>query len=208
MKFLVLGATGRTGVHFVKKALDQGHQVTALVRRADAKVDPRAQVISGAITDAAVIAAAAEGHDAVISTLGNASEAPTLITDTVRAVIASAKISGVDRFLIVSAFGVGDSLPKTSFLVHAIVSSMLRKKYEDKVAAEALLKASDLKWTVEYPGPLSNRSNTRYSATVLEDLKKLSLFPSTARENVADFLLRSAVEDTHIRQIVVVADTK
>lgn len=208
MKFLVLGATGRTGVHFVKKALDQGHQVTALVRRADAKVDPRAQVISGAITDAAVIAAAAEGHDAVISTLGNASEAPTLITDTVRAVIASAKISGVDRFLIVSAFGVGESLPKTSFLVHAIVSSMLRKKYEDKVAAEALLKASDLKWTVEYPGPLSNRSNTRYSATVLEDLKKLSLFPSTARENVADFLLRSAVEDTHIRQIVVVADTK
>ncbi|SDN56170.1 NAD(P)-dependent oxidoreductase [Actinacidiphila guanduensis] len=208
MKFLVLGATGRTGVHFVKKALDQGHQVTALVRRADAKVDPRAQVISGAVTDAAVIAAAAEGHDAVISTLGNASEAPTLITDTVRAVIASAKISGVDRFLIVSAFGVGDSLPKTSFLVHAIVSSMLRKKYEDKVAAEALLKASDLKWTVEYPGPLSNRSNTRYSATVLEDLKKLSLFPSTARENVADFLLRSAVEDAHIRQIVVVADTK
>jgi hypothetical protein len=85
---------------------------------------------------------------------------------------------------------------------------MLRKKYEDKVAAEALLKASDLKWTVEYPGPLSNRSNTRYSATVLEDLKKLSLFPSTARENVADFLLRSAVEDTYIRQIVVVADTK
>ncbi|MEC3992843.1 NAD(P)-binding oxidoreductase [Actinacidiphila sp. DG2A-62] len=208
MKFLVLGATGRTGVHFVKKALDQGHHVTALVRRADAKVDPRAQVVSGATTDAAVIAAAAEGHDAVISTLGNSSEAPTLITDTVRAVIASAKISGVDRFLIVSAFGVGDSLPKTSFLVHAIVSSMLQKKYEDKVAAEALLKASDLKWTVEYPGPLSNRSNTRYSAIVLEDLEKLSLFPSTARENVADFLLRSAVEGTHIRQIVVVADAK
>lgn len=208
MKFLVLGATGRTGVHFVKRALDQGHQVTALIRRADANVDPRAHIISGTVTDADVIAAAAEGHDAVVSTLGNASEAPTLITDTVRAVIASAKISGVDRFLIVSAFGVGDSLPKTSFLVHAIVSSMLRKKYEDKVAAEALLKASDLKWTIEHPGPLSNRSNTRYSATVLEDLEKLSLFPSTARENVADFLLRAAVEDTYIRQIVVVADTK
>ena len=34
MKSLVLGATGRTGVLFTKKALDQGHQVTALVRRA------------------------------------------------------------------------------------------------------------------------------------------------------------------------------
>ena len=93
MKFLVLGATGRTGVPFVKKALDQGHQVTALVRRADATVDPRAQIVSGDVTDAAVIATAARGHDAIISTLGvkNARETPTLITDTVRAVVASAK---------------------------------------------------------------------------------------------------------------------
>ena len=70
MKFLVLGATGRTGVHFVKNALDQGHQVTALVRRPDATVDPRADIVSGDVTDAAVIATAARGHDAIISTLG------------------------------------------------------------------------------------------------------------------------------------------
>ena len=99
MKFLVLGATGRTGVLFVKKALDQGHQVTALVRRADANVDSRAQIVRGDVTDAAVIATAAHGHDAVISTLGvkNVRETPTLITDTIRAVIDSAKTSGVDR---------------------------------------------------------------------------------------------------------------
>ena len=119
MKFLVLGATGRTGVLFIKKALDQGHQVTALVRRADATVDPRARIVSGDVTDATVIATAARGHDAIISTLGvkKARETPTLVTDTVRAVIASAKTSGVDRFVIVSAFGVGDSLAKASFLV-------------------------------------------------------------------------------------------
>ena len=68
MKFLVLGATGRTGVLFVEKALDQGHHVTALVRRADAAVDSRAQIVSGDVTDAAVIAAAARGHDAIVST--------------------------------------------------------------------------------------------------------------------------------------------
>lgn len=70
MKFLVLGATGRTGVLFVKKALDQGHQVTALVRRADAGVDQRAHIVSGDVTDATVITEAARGHDAIISTLG------------------------------------------------------------------------------------------------------------------------------------------
>ena len=210
MKFLVLGATGRTGVPFVKKALDQGHQVTALVRRADATVDPRAQIVSGDVTDAAVIATAARGHDAVISTLGvkNVRETPTLITDTVRAVIASAKTSGVDRFVIVSAFGVGDSLAKASFLAGLIFRTALRKKYADKAASEVLLRASDLKWTLEYPGALNDRDSTRYTAVALEDVTKLPIFPSTSRANVADFLFHSAVEDTFIRQTVVVTDTK
>jgi uncharacterized protein YbjT (DUF2867 family) len=210
MKFLVLGATGRTGVPFVKKALDQGHQVTALVRRADASVDPRARIVSGDVTDAAVIATAARGHDAVISTLGvkNVRETPTLITDTVRAVIASAKTSGVDRFVIVSAFGVGDSLAKASLLAGLIFRTALRKKYADKAASEVLLKASDLKWTLEYPGALNNRDSSRYTPVVLEDVTKLPILPSASRANVADFLLHSAVEDTFIRQTVVVTDTK
>jgi uncharacterized protein YbjT (DUF2867 family) len=210
MKFLVLGATGRTGVPFVKKALDQGHQVTALVRRADATVDPRAQIVSGDVTDAAVIATAARGHDAVISTLGvkNVRETPTLITDTVRAVIASAKTSGVDRFVIVSAFGVGDSLAKASFLAGLIFRTALRKKYADKAASEVLLKASDLKWTLEYPGALNDRDSSHYTAVVLEDVTELPILPSASRANVADFLFHSAVEDTFIRQTVVVTDTK
>ncbi|MUL64455.1 epimerase [Mycobacterium sp. CBMA 234] len=210
MKFLVLGATGRTGVHFVKRALDQGHQITALVRRADVAVDPRAQIVSGDVTDAAVIAAAARGHDAVVSALGVRSirKTPTLITDMVRAVIASAKTSGVDRFVIVSAFGVGESLAKASFLAGLIFRTALRKKYEDKAASEVLLNASGLKWTLEYPGALNDRVGSRYAAVALEDVKTLPILPSTSRANVADFLLRSAVGDTFIRQIVVVTDAK
>jgi putative NAD(P)-binding protein len=161
-----------TGVLFIKKAFDQGHQVTALVRRADATVDPRAQIVSGDVTD------------------------------TVRAVIASAKTSGVDRFVIVSTFGVGDSLAKASFLVGPIFRTVLRKTYADKAASEVLLRASDLTWTLEYPGALNNRDSTLYNAVALEDVTKLPIFPSTSRANVADFLLHSAVEGTFIRQIV------
>ena len=210
MKFLVLGATGRTGVLFVKKALDEGHQVTALVRRADAAVDSRAQIVSGDVTDASVIATAARGHDAIISTLGvkSARETPTLVTNTVRAVIASAKTSGVDRFVVVSAFGVGDSLAKASFLVGPIFRTVLRKTYADKAASEVLLRASDLKWTVEYPGALNDKDITRYAAVSLEDAAKLPIFPSTSRTNVAEFLLHSAVQDTFIGQTVIVTDAK
>ncbi|HLN67199.1 MAG TPA: NAD(P)-binding oxidoreductase, partial [Streptosporangiaceae bacterium] len=168
------------------------------------------QIVSGDVTDAAVIATAARGHDAIISTLGvkNARETPTLITDTVRAVIASAKTSGVDRFVILSAFGVGDSLAKASFLVSPIFRTVLRKKYADKAASEVLLRASDLKWTLEYPGSLNNKDITRYTAVTLEDAKKLPIFPSSSRANVAEFLLHSAVQDTFIRQTVIVTDTK
>ncbi|MET9535369.1 NAD(P)H-binding protein [Streptomyces sp. NPDC006649] len=210
MRFLVLGATGRTGVLLVKKALDQGHQISALVRSAGANVDPRAQIVSGDVTDATVIAKAARDHDAIISTLGvkSVSETPTLITDAVRAVIESAKTSGVDRFVILSAFGVGDSLAKASFLAGPLFRTVLRKKYADKSASEALLRASDLKWTLEYPGALNNRGSSRYTEAVLEDVTKTPLFPSTSRANVADFLLRSAAEGTFIRQTVVVMDSK
>ena len=107
-----------------------------------------------------------------------------------------------------SAFGVGDSLAKASFLAGLIFRTALRKKYADKAASEVLLKASDLKWTLEYPGALNNRDSTRYTAVVLEDVTKLPILPSASRANVADFLLHSAVEDTFIRQTVVVTDTK
>ncbi|WP_030383251.1 MULTISPECIES: NAD(P)-dependent oxidoreductase [unclassified Streptomyces] len=208
MKFLVLGATGRTGILLTRKALDQGHQVTALVRRADATVDPRARIVSGDVTDAAVIGTAARGHDAIISALGvkNARATPTLITDTVRAVIASAKTSGVDRFVLLSAFGVGDSLAKASFLVGPLFRTVLRKVYADKAASEVLLRASDLKWTLEYPGALNNGDSARYNAVALADVTKMPLFPSASRGNVADFLLRSAVEGTFVRQVAVVTD--
>ncbi|MCU1414932.1 MAG: putative flavin reductase [Microbacteriaceae bacterium] len=210
MKFLVLGATGGTGVAFVKKALDQGHQVTALVRRAGAVVDSRAEIVSGDVTDAAMIATAARGHDAIISTLGakNIRQTPTLMADMVRAVISSAKASGVDRFVMVSAFGVGDSLAKASFLAGLIFRSALRTKYADKAAADALVRTSNLKWTLEYPGALNNRDSARYTATALEDVTKLPTIPSTSRANVAAFLLGSAVDGTFIRQIVVVTDAK
>jgi len=210
MRFLVLGATGRTGVLFVQKALDQGHQVTALVRRADATVDPRAQIVKGDVTDADVIATAVRGHDAIISTLGTKKigETPTLTTDAVRAVIASAKTSGVDRFVILSAFGVGDSFAKASFLVRPLFRTVLRKLYEDKATSEVLLRASDLKWTLEYAAALNNKDITRYKAVALEDVTKMPIFPSTSRANAAEFLLRSAVQYSFVRQTVVVTNAQ
>ena len=48
---------------------------------------------------------------------------------------------------------------------------------------------------------------SRYATVTLGDFTTLPILPSTSRANVADFLLHSAVENTFIRQIVVVTDT-
>ena len=85
---------------------------------------------------------------------------------------------------------------------------MLKKTYADKAESEVLLKASTLRWTLEYPGALNNGDSPRYSTVELGDVRKTPLFPSTSRGNVADFLLRSAVQGTYIRQTAVVLDAK
>jgi putative NADH-flavin reductase len=72
MKLVIFGATGRTGVHLVKQALAAGHSVTALVRT-PAKLTlqhERLTVLQGDAQDAAKVAQAVAGAEAVISVLG------------------------------------------------------------------------------------------------------------------------------------------
>lgn len=171
MKFLVIGATGRTGRLFTAQALNEGHELTALVRRPDADVDPRIRLVTGSVTDPVAIAEASQDVDAIVSTLGVKSikEAPTLMTDTIRAIIESTKTSGIRRVVIVSAFGVGDSLAKSSRIASLLFRTMLKKKYADKAASEVLLRATDLDWTLEYPGPSTTARNrpTRRSLSTM-----------------------------------------
>ncbi len=72
MKFVVLGATGATGLEIVKQALERGHSVTALVRSPERLngVSQRIAVIQGDLLDSAELARGIAGHDAVLSAFG------------------------------------------------------------------------------------------------------------------------------------------
>ncbi|MEV6591751.1 NAD(P)-dependent oxidoreductase [Streptomyces acidicola] len=68
----VFGANGTIGSAIVREALDRGHTVTAVVRD-PAKVTERhanLTVTTGDILDAQLVAAAAKGHDVVVSAVG------------------------------------------------------------------------------------------------------------------------------------------
>src|SRR5690349_14147133 len=72
MKVVLFGATGGTGKNTVAKALEAGHQVVAVARKPEAVTakHERLEVKKGDVLDYASVAAALEGADAALSTIG------------------------------------------------------------------------------------------------------------------------------------------
>src|SRR6266702_8788866 len=68
LRILIIGATGGTGQHLVRQALEQGHQVTALVRKPKKlKVEhPNLRVVNGNVLDYASVESATDGQNAIV----------------------------------------------------------------------------------------------------------------------------------------------
>src|SRR6266446_9242763 len=72
MKLVVLGATGGTGLEIVRKAIEGGHSVTALVRSPE-RLKPfqdRITVTQGDLLNSFELERVIQGHDAVVSGFG------------------------------------------------------------------------------------------------------------------------------------------
>ena len=75
MKILALGASGRTGSLFTRKALEEGHTVTAYVRNPDKAAALLGEhqnliIVPGALNDAERLATVSSGQDVMVSILG------------------------------------------------------------------------------------------------------------------------------------------
>src|ERR1700716_4455235 len=111
MKLAVFGSNGSTGRLLTRLALDEDHDVVAFPRRPD--VFPiehrRLEVAAGDVHDAAAVASAIEGADAVISSLGVPfTKAPiTVYSQGAANIIAGMHAAGIKRFVCVSSNAVG-----------------------------------------------------------------------------------------------------
>ncbi len=207
MKLFVLGATGATGKLFVEQAVAAGHTVTAFVRNPQGMpgATPAVTVVPGRVDDVDGLAAALAGHDAIVSTLGNGrgGRYKTLILDSTTALIEAAERAGVKRAVVLSAFGVGESLPKASLTAKLVYRTMLAQVFTDKARGEALLSSSDLKWTLAYPVTLSDKPMGGFLASVLSETPKVRGIPKIPRADVAAFLLEAAERNDYMRETVV-----
>ncbi len=158
MKLAVFGATGRTGQHLVRQALDGGHQVVALVRNRD-KLDAagfiegdRLTLVQGDLSDTAAVDRVVAGVDAVLSVLGPISNQPTFeVSLGIKHILGAMQRHGVSRIIISAGAGVhhpGDSPKLFDRMMHVLVKTTAKNVYRDMLKSVDLVRTSDLDWTV------------------------------------------------------------
>ncbi|HEX5093568.1 MAG TPA: NAD(P)H-binding protein [Burkholderiales bacterium] len=209
MKLLVLGATGPTGLQVVRQALDLGHEVTAFVR--DPKkltvADRRLDVVTGVLPGSAqTLAGALRGRSAVISALGvrNAFRAHGLIEQSMRVLVPAMQHENVRRLVIVSAMGVGGSRRDAPLVPRLVYRLLLGDIFADKLAGEAVVRASSLDWTFLYPTLLTDGPRSgRYRAAERLALRGM---PRISRADVADFALRILSDAAWSGKIAMLSD--
>jgi putative NADH-flavin reductase len=203
MKLVVIGATRGIGRCLVELALEEGHDVTALVRNPD-RLDTTAgqpAVVRGDIVDAASVKKSLQGSDAVCTTIGiGPTRKPvTVFSEGIRNVVAAMQATGTRQLACVTGIGAGDSKNHGGFFYDRIINPLLLKTiYADKDREEAVVRASDVDWVIIRPGFLTNGPLTG-QYRVLTDLTGLTA-GKISRRDVAHFVLTELAEKKYVRQ--------
>jgi len=209
VKLLIVGATGGTGRQLVTQALERGHQVTALVRkRPHADLGPGLTLLLGTVLDPESLDRAVLGQDAVLSALGHKRWlGPTrILSDGTRNLMAAMDRQGVRRLVCETALGISDAWWQMGLYYTLFVRPVILPFYFwDKVRQEAVIRASDLEWTIVRPGVLTNgpkRGRYRHGPRAGHWLWSVRI----SRADVAAFMLDQLADHRYVRATVGVAD--
>lgn len=203
MLIALFGATGRVGGRFLDYAVADGHTVRALVRDAG-KLEPRPglEVVQGDVLDAPTVDAVIAGTDAVVSGLGGAGIADPgeAQSQGMRNIVAGMARHGVRRVLGVAGGGILDSVEGGLRHDQPSFPAVFKLVSERHKQAWHAMRDSGLDWTMVATGDIVPGERTGVYRT-LEDF-----LPEGGRrisvEDVADFLIRSLREGTHLRKRV------
>ncbi len=201
MRLFILGANGKTGTQVVDLALARSHDVTAFVRSTGrvTRRHPSLEVQAGDPHDVDALARALPGHDVVISALGvrppQAFRPHALVQECAASTVAAMTRAGVRRLVLVSAAVL---FPEKG-LRFAFFRWLLTHVMRDLGAAEQIVRATSLDWTIARPPRLIARSDERYRTT--RDALPAGGFSMSFRA-VAAFMLDAVEHRTHVREIV------
>jgi putative NADH-flavin reductase len=213
MRIVVFGANGPTGRLITGQALAAGHEVTAVTRR------PREfplhderllRVVGADVHDPAAVAAAIEGQDAVLSSLGvpYSRHPVTVYSAGAENILAAMERHRVGRLVCVSSSLTDPTLgPHGGFVVDKLAGPIVayfgRTVYADMARMEKAVRSSSVDWTVMRPSGLFETAQiTPYR--LAEDYLNASY---TSRADLADAMLRQLDSPAYSRKFCAVATT-
>jgi putative NADH-flavin reductase len=209
VNLLIVGATGGTGQQLVSQGLERGHRVTALVRKEPlAKPRPGLITVLGNVLDPSSLDHAVRGQDAVLSALGHKQWfRPTrILSEGTQNLIEAMRRHSVRRFVCETALGISDAWWQMGLYYTLFVSPIILPLYFwDKTRQEAVIRASDLDWTIVRPGMLTNgpkRGHYRHGSRVGHWFWTVRI----SRADVAAFMLDQLTDLRYVRTSVGLAN--
>jgi uncharacterized protein YbjT (DUF2867 family) len=187
---LVFGGTRGIGLETVRQLRENGEAVTVLVRETSDltalnAIDGVATTVGDAMDMESVTRTYASGEfDTVISTLGGSWDFGFTV-DSVGNIhaIDGAKAAGVDRFILVTSIGAGDSRAAAPIKMLQALAPVLAEKEK----AERHLIDSGLKWTIVRPGFLNDKPRDKQGILT----QKTSVVGIISRAEVARLVIGS-----------------
>ncbi|MEY2601538.1 MAG: hypothetical protein QOJ36_857 [Verrucomicrobiota bacterium] len=205
LRILIIGATGGTGRELVRQALEQGHQVTALVRKPKKmKLEhPNLRVVKGNVHDYDSVESAMRGQSAVLCALGTKRFFLNRVASNGTSnILRAMKSCGVPRLVCESSLGVGNSVGRLGLLfTFLVIPLLLPFIFYDKVRQEKLIEESETDWVIVRPAVLTNapaRGKYRHGRNVGNYLWTNRI----ARADVSDFMLKQLTDDDYIGSAV------
>jgi len=203
MNLVIFGATGGTGRALVEQALDQGHTVTAFVRKASRMrvKHRRLKLAIGDVLNYATVEAAIAGQDAVLSALGHKRWLikTSILSRGTRNIVAAMTKCRVRRFVCETSLGVGDSRGRLGILyTFFLIPLLLYFYFQDKELQEKCIMQSSLDWIIVRPAALTNGKQT---GVVREgkDIGSLLFTHRISRADVASFMLSELRDDRYLK---------
>ncbi|MCQ4087347.1 NAD(P)-dependent oxidoreductase [Saccharibacillus sp. JS10] len=152
MRMLILGATGRVGSVMTKLAIEDGHDVTVLVRD-PSKVSEHENltILQGDACRAEDIQRAVTRNDVVVSALNTGGA--TTLSDSIPLIIEAMENSGIRRVVTIGTAGILQSRAEPHLLRYQSSESKrkLTRAAEEHEIVYQQLQASALDWTIVCP---------------------------------------------------------
>jgi uncharacterized protein YbjT (DUF2867 family) len=214
MQIVIFGANGKTGRLLIRRVLDAGHTAVAVTRRPDdfPLADARLRVAGADVHDQEAVSGVVAGANVVLSTLGVPFTRGPVDTYSIGTgnIVAAMHRANVHRLAVVSSTAAYPAPGRTGTpfalrLVEPLITKTIGKTvYDDIRRMETVVRSSGLEWTIVRPSGLFDLDNvTEYIAGPVDPVGAF-----TARNDLADYLLRLATDGATAGQTVTISSTE